>query len=119
MVVRNNPAPDCGDIILVSFDPTSGSEQRGKRLALVLSPRDYNRLTGLCVAVPITSHGKGYPFEVALVDRVQGSTHGFALADQVRCLSWQARQAKVIDCANPDVLEEVRGRLAALLQLAS
>lgn len=119
MVTKNLQAPDCGDIILVSLDPTSGSEQRGTRPAVVLSPRDYNRPTGLCITVPITSHVKGYPFEVALAGRVQGDTHGFVLADQVRTLSWQARQAKVIDRANPELLEEVRGRLAALLQWPS
>ena len=35
-------------------------------LLLILSPRSYNSKARLAIACPITSHVKGYPFEVSL-----------------------------------------------------
>ena len=54
-------APDRGDVVWLDFDPQTGREQRGRRPALILSPRSYNRLTGLALARPITSQVKGVP----------------------------------------------------------
>lgn len=87
--------PDRGDVILLSFDPTSGHEQAGFRPAVVLSPALYNKASGLCLVCPITTKIKRYPFEVALEGAKK--TSGVALADQVRSIDWQARKIKVID----------------------
>lgn len=35
--------PDVGDVVWLSFSPQSGHEQSGKRPALALSPRIYNK----------------------------------------------------------------------------
>ena len=32
-----------GDIVWINFDPQSGHEQKGKRPAIVLSPKEYNK----------------------------------------------------------------------------
>ena len=59
--------PDAGDLIKVDFRGGQvGHEQAGWRPALVLSPRGYNKKTGLAVVVPVTNAIKGYPFEVNL-----------------------------------------------------
>jgi mRNA interferase MazF len=55
----------------------------------VLSPRLYNAKTGLAVACPVTSHAKGYPFEVPLP--ASGKIAGVVLADDIKNLDWQAR----------------------------
>jgi len=39
------------------------------------------------------------------------------LADQVRCLSWCARHAELIARAPDDLLEDVRQKLAALMEV--
>jgi len=66
--------PERGDVVWTDFNPQAGREQAGKRPALVLSPRTYNPKTGLPVMIPITSHLKGYPFQVAIQSKtVQGS----------------------------------------------
>ncbi len=49
--------PDRGDVIQVNFDPQAGHEQKGRRPALVLSPRAYNEKVGLAILCPITSTG--------------------------------------------------------------
>ena len=57
--------PDAGDLIWIDLSPTVGHEQSGRRPALVLTSSKYNAASGLCVACPITSRVRGYPFEVA------------------------------------------------------
>jgi len=46
-----------GEIWLVSLDPTSGHEQKGRRPVLIVSPEAFNHVTKLPVIVPITSGG--------------------------------------------------------------
>jgi mRNA-degrading endonuclease toxin of MazEF toxin-antitoxin module len=46
-----------GEIWLVSLDPTSGHEQKGRRPVLIVSPEAFNRITKLPVILPITSGG--------------------------------------------------------------
>ena len=59
-------APERGDVVWITMDPTAGHEQCGRRPALVLSPGSYNSKVGLALLCPITSQVKGYPFEVAM-----------------------------------------------------
>jgi len=96
------------------FNPQAGHEQAGRRPALVLSPRSYNGRAGLALICPITSQRKGYPFEVAVSG---GRVSGVVLADQLRSLDWSARRAKKLARASDETLQEVLGKIAALLQL--
>lgn len=106
--------PDAGDIVWLQFDPQSGHEQAGHRPALVLSPKAYNYLTNLMVCCPMTTKGKGYPFEVQI--SVNGEP-SFILADQVKSVDWVARRAKKQGTASDATMRQVRGRVKALLQL--
>ena len=105
--------PDRGDVILLSFDPTSGHEQGGFRPAVVLSPEYYNNASGLCLVCPITTNIKGYPFEVML-DGTKKTT-GVALADQVRSIDWQARKIKIVDHISPASVATILAKLKPLL----
>jgi len=106
--------PDAGDVISINFDPQAGHEQAGRRPALVLSPRGYNKKSSLAVVVPITNQVKGYPFEVPMAPK--NSVTGAVLADQLKSVDWNARHAKFIEKA-PTVLSKVQGVLKALLGL--
>lgn len=108
--------PDAGDVIDINFDPQQGREQRGRRPALVLSPRTYNQRAGLCVLCPITSQQKGYPFEVAIP--AGHRVTGVVLSDQVKSLSWERRNAALRCPAPSEVLRETKGKIKALLQIA-
>jgi hypothetical protein len=55
-----------GDLVSLTFDPQAGHEPRGRRPALILSPRAYHTKPRPAIACQITSHAKSYPFEVAL-----------------------------------------------------
>jgi mRNA interferase MazF len=114
-VVARAYVPDAGDLVWLTFDPRAGHEQRGRRPALILSPRIYNSKARLAIACPITSHVKGYPFEVALP--ANGKISGVVLADHIKNLDWHARRIVFEAKAPTDVITEVRERLRALLGL--
>jgi mRNA interferase MazF len=114
-VVARSYVPDAGDIVWLTFDPQAGHEQRGRRPALILSPRAYNTKARLAVACPITSHTKGYPFEVALPD--DGKVTGVVLSDHVKSLDWSVRRVEFAKTAPADVLTDVREKLRVLLGL--
>jgi mRNA interferase MazF len=108
--------PDFGDLIKADFDlGQAGHEEGGWRPALVLSPKGYNRNTGLAVVVPITSVIKGYPFEVNLPAGLKIT--GTVLADAVKSIDWRARKARLQDKAPDGVIKDVQAKLAALLGL--
>ena len=105
--------PDAGDFIWIDLVPTRGHEQAGRRPALVLSPRAYNRKVDLCIACPVTNQAKGYPFEVQIPSG--HAVSGVVLADQVRSLSWAERNAAFVAQVPRDVLNDVRDKLATLI----
>ena len=105
--------PRRGDAVWLQFNPQAGSEQAGRRPAVVISPEAYNGRVGLMICCPITNQQKGYPFEVALPDDV-GVT-GVILSDQVKSLDWRARQADFITALPDDVVEDVLAKLRTLL----
>jgi mRNA interferase MazF len=114
-VVTRAYVPDVGDLVWLTFDPQADHEQRGRRPALILSPRVYNAKARLALACPITSQVKGYPFEVGLP--AVGTITGVVLADHVRNVDWEARRVVFGAKAPAEVLTDVRERLRALLEL--
>lgn len=83
------------------------------RPALILSPKAYNQRSGLALACSVTTHVKGYPFEVAVP---QGcGVEGVILADHVKSLDWKARRAARISRVPASMLDEVFARLSPLL----
>ncbi|GAA0592346.1 endoribonuclease MazF [Caenispirillum bisanense] len=107
--------PDDGDLVWLGFDPQKGSEQRGHRPALVLSPVQYNRRVGLCVVCPVTSEIKGYPFEQPVP--AGAGVVGAVLCDQVKSLSWRERGCAFIARAPEDLTLHVKAKIRALLRL--
>jgi mRNA interferase MazF len=114
-VVAREYVPDAGDLIWIDFTPQAGREQAGRRPAVVLSPRKYNEKASLAALCPITSHPKGYPFEVALPpgNRIQG----VILSDHLKSLDWRQRNAVRAGKLSPVVLGMVLDRISALLQI--
>ena len=114
MVAAAPYVPDCGDVIWLNSDPRAGHEQAWRRPALVLSPKAYNGKTGLCLAAPITSQNKGYPFELALPPACQ--TTGFILCDQLRSLDRQACLGALKEKTGPDFAREALARFMPLVE---
>jgi mRNA interferase MazF len=105
--------PERGDIVWVSLELKPGQGQAERRRAIVLSPQAYNLRVGLAILCPITSQVKAYPFEVPIPADL--SVGGAILSDQVESLDWRVHRAELI-CALPSaVVDEVLGKLRALL----
>ena len=81
MVKIDGRIPNRGDILRLELDPRTGSEQAGYRPAIVISPLAYNQVSKLILICPITGRQKGWPFEVALLDRMK--TYGVVLVDDL------------------------------------
>ena len=116
MVATRRWIPERGDLIWLTFVPQAGREQTGRRPALVLSPGIYNGKTNLAVVCPITSHVKGYPFEVSLPRG--GPIEGCILADHMKNIDWKARNARLIGRASASLLSDVLDNVSSLLGLA-
>ena len=67
----------------------------------------------MMICCPLTSKIKGYVFEV-LVSETPPSA---ILADQVKSLDWRAHKAEHKGVVSHQVLDEVRMKIKALLQL--
>jgi mRNA interferase MazF len=108
--------PDAGDIVWAELDPVVGSEQAGRRPALVVTDRIYHQSSRRALICPITSNLRPWPYNVLLPRGLR--TVGAVLVDQVRAIDRNARLHGIIEHAPEAVLLEVRGRLAALLRIS-
>ncbi|MFE5321770.1 endoribonuclease MazF [Paenibacillus sp. NPDC056579] len=113
-MVTNDYLPDRGDLVWLQFNPQAGHEQAGKRPALVVSPASYNGKVGLSLLCPVTSKQKGYPFEVVIPQDLP--IEGVILADQVKSLDWQSRQAVFICKVPQETLSDVIAKLDLLIR---
>ena len=104
--------PERGDIVWLNFNPQSEHEQKGKRPALVISPKEYNEKTGLGLFCPITSAIKNYPFEVRTENR---AIDGVVLADQIKNVDWETRKIKFIAKAAASTVDEIIDKIGVLL----
>ncbi len=111
-MVKKDYVPERGDIIWLDFPPQSGPEQRGKRPAIVISPKEYNEKVGLGIFCPITSKEKGYPFEVKIESR---KIDGVILSDQLKSLDWKSRNAEFIVKAKKEEMKEVIDKISVLI----
>lgn len=114
--------PERGDIIAIDLEPARGREirggaARGERPALVLSPRAFNALAGIVIAVPITQGGvreREHGWAVSL-SGCGTETQGVVLASQIRTLDWAERRGRIVESVPAAVLDEVLARLAPLI----
>ena len=105
--------PDRGDIVWLNFNPQAGHEQRGKRPALIISPKIYNEKTSLCLCLPITSKIKGYPFEVPIFSKLP--IEGVVLSDQIKNLDFTVREITFICKSDETLIQTVQKNILALV----
>ena len=109
---------DRGDIVSIRLNPTAGQELQGERRpCLVLTTAAYNA-GGLAMVAPITQGGNSSRFAGFTVPMmVTGTeTQGVVLCNQVRTIDLAARGATRIERAPPDLVDEVLGKVTALLE---
>ncbi len=103
--------PQKGDFVILTFDPQSGHEQKGRRPALVISNTLFNQHTGLAIVCPITNTNRDFPFHVAVPKG--SSLTGFIMVEQVKSVDFKKRKIKYVEKSSDDTLNEVLGILDA------
>src|SRR5579863_5299711 len=107
-----------GEIWLVSLDPASGHEQKGRRPVLIVSPEPFNRITKVPIVLPITSGGnfaRMAGFAVPLT-AAGTKTKGVIRCDQPRALDLGARHGRKLESLPAHIMDEVLARLAPIFE---
>src|SRR5580704_2603483 len=107
-----------GEIWLVSLDPSSGHEQKGRRPVLIVSPEAFNRITKVPVVLPITSGGsfaRTAGFAVPLASAGIKTT-GVVRCDQPRALDLAARGGRMLESVPGAVMDEVSARISPIFE---
>jgi len=107
-----------GDIYLVSLDPTSGHEQQGTRLVLIVSPVAFNRVTKTPIVLPITNGGnfaRTAGFAISLMEAGTNTT-GIIRCDQPRALDLVSRNARKLEKVPPEIMDEVLAKLTPIFE---
>lgn len=107
-----------GDIFLVSLDPASGHEQRGKRPVLVVSALAFNRLTKTPIVLPITRGGnfaRTAGFAVSLTGAGTKTT-GVVRCDQPRALDIGSRNSRKLESVPASIINEVLAKLTPIFE---
>jgi mRNA interferase MazF len=105
--------PDAGDIAWVELGETLGTEQYGRRPALILTSLIYHEVSSRAVVCPITSTDKPWASNVRLPAGLK--TTGFVLLDQLRAVDRRHRMFDVVERIPQVTLIEVHRKLASLL----
>lgn len=105
-----------GDIWLVSLDPTSGHEQKGRRPVLIVSPEAFNRVTRVPVVVPITSGGKFARMAGFAVPLTGTKTTGVIRCDQPRAIDLGARGGRKLESIPEELADEVLARVSPIFE---
>ena len=105
--------PEKGDMVILTFDPQTGHEQKGRRPALIVSNVLFNKHTGFAIACPITSTDRKIPFHVQIPTNV--SLSGVVMVDQIKSIDYRARRIKYVEQAPSELLNEVLSILDACL----
>ena len=105
-----------GAIVLITLDPTAGSEMRGTRPVLVLSNQDFNQ-GGRALVAPITQGGnfeRVAGWAVTLMGCGTATQGAVVVVSQCRVLDLAARGAKRIEAVPINVLDECLAKLEAI-----
>lgn len=107
--------PAQGDIVVFKKTaPTMGHEQHENRPWMVLTPRIFNKASGLVLAAPITNQSKGLDMELP-VKGVAGVT-GVVLPFQLRTLDWQSREAILKGRAPAAMVKQASSYVTAMVR---
>jgi mRNA-degrading endonuclease toxin of MazEF toxin-antitoxin module len=107
-----------GEIWLVSLDPASGHQQKGRRPVLIVSPEAFNRITKLPVVLPIMSGG-GFARTAGFAGPLTEAgtkTTGVVRCDQLRTLDLAARGGRKLESIPDAIMDEVLARISPIFE---
>jgi mRNA interferase MazF len=115
MAIPGDAGLRAGHLVLVNFAPVRGTEQDGRRPALVVSEAEMHQMTRRAIVCPITRNVQPWPTKILLPEGL--AAEGAILVDQVRSIDREERIMRLLGDVPAGVLREVRAKLGALLAL--
>lgn len=106
--------PDRGDLIEMNFQPAAGREIDKRRPAIVLSPLAYNRRTGFCLAVPLSTDLTPGPLWIPM-PAGHLSSPSLILCDYLKSFDYRERSATFISRVPEELVEQIVNHLLDLL----
>ncbi len=107
--------PELGDLVILTFDPQSGHEQKGRRPAVIVSNKVFNQHLGLAFACPITNTKRDFPFHVEV--KSQNLT-GFIMVEQCKSIDYKTRKIKFVEKADQTIIDEILAILGSIVAKA-
>jgi len=104
--------PKKGDLVILSFDPSAGHEQQGRRPALVVSNEVFNKHVGLALVCPITNTDRKFPFHVQVAS---SKLTGFIMTEQIKSIDYKVRNVKFVEKVSDEVMDKVLGILESVV----
>jgi len=104
--------PEQGDIVALNFDPQSGHEQKGRRPAIIISNRTFNKYLGLAFACPITNTKRDFPFHVEVQS---DNITGYIMSEQMKSIDYNSRNIKFIEKANQNTINQILGIIDSII----
>ncbi len=98
--------PQKGDLVILTFDPQAGHEQKGRRPALIVSNSSFNKKLGLALVCPITNTDRNFPFHVKLEAK---NLQGFIMTEQIKSIDYNARNVQFVEKVDEEILNQVLG----------
>ena len=105
--------PEQGDIVALSFDPQSGHEQKGRRPAMIISNKVFNKHLGLVFACPIINTKRNSPFHIEIDSK---NITGFIMGEQMKSIDYNSRNIKFIEKANQKTMNKILGIIDSIIQ---
>jgi len=112
-LVKRSYIPSKGDLVILTFDPQAGHEQKGRRPALVVSNKTFNRVVGFALVCPITNTNRDFPFHIKVDGEQIG---GYILTEQVKSIDYEVRKIKFVEKVSSEILDEVMAIIGAILK---
>ena len=114
--------PKRGDLVHMNFSPSTGHELADRHYALVISQSPYSKKSGMAIVCGITSHLRGWPFEVLLPvgllpdKKGVGPVSSVVLADAIRQIDYRYREMEFVTTCPREVLEDVLDKLYTITE---
>jgi mRNA interferase MazF len=97
----------------LNFDPQSGHEQKGRRPAIIISNKVFNKHLGLAFACPITNTKRDFPFHIEVKSK---NITGFIMTEQMKSIDYNSRNIKFIEKANQKMVNQILGIIDSIIQ---
>lgn len=104
-----------GDIIWIDLNPQKGSEQAGRRPAVVVSNDQLNKWSKLSLVCPITNTHRNYPTHVVLDNSV--CVTGEVMCEQIKAVDLSARTYTLAGTMPQNIMEEISATISFIVSV--